>query len=75
MAAEAIIHSLIGSNGKGGSLFPMEGAKTEQIRATATQAYILAYHIFNWVSGHKLVDKRSRKCHILSPSRPAGSFT
>ena len=47
----------------------MEGAQAEQIGAGAFQVHILAYHIFNWISGNQLVQKGLRKCHDF-PSFP-----
>ena len=65
MAAEAIVNSLIRCNGKGCCLFPVEGAKTKQIRAGSLQAHILAHHILNGISGNQFINKRLGKSQAL----------
>ena len=70
VAAEAIIHSLIGSNREGGGLFPVEGAKSKQIGTGTAQVHILPHHILNGIAGDQLVNE----CRLKIRHGPTSSL-
>ena len=63
VAAEAVVHLLVGGHGKGGRLLPVEGAQAEVIGAAALELHVLAHHLVDGVAGDQLVEKRRRECH------------
>ena len=66
VAAEAVVHLLVGGHGEGGRLFSVEGAEAEIIRAAALELHVLPDHLVDRIAGNQLVQKGLRKGHGIT---------